>query len=83
MDPADLLWAQGSTNFSYFAWGVPGASGRAYKWGKALPIQCQDEAWPDGGVWDEAQQSFVYPNLPVSSLSPMDRRATRSHPGQR
>ncbi|KAF5836986.1 hypothetical protein DUNSADRAFT_5008, partial [Dunaliella salina] len=43
---------QGSTTFSYFRWAEPGPSGRGFKWGKALPEFCFDEAWPTGGKWN-------------------------------
>jgi hypothetical protein len=38
---------QGSSSFSYFAWADSSAG---YKWGRALPEFCLDEAWPNGGV---------------------------------
>ncbi|GMH35577.1 hypothetical protein BSKO_03445 [Bryopsis sp. KO-2023] len=50
LNPCPEDWgtgAQGSTQFSYFPWATE-SSGR--KWGKALPMWCLDESWPNGGV---------------------------------
>jgi hypothetical protein len=47
--PCPAEWGtgvQGSTSFSFFSWAN---SSLGYKWGKALPAWCYDEAWPDGG----------------------------------
>lgn len=50
LNPCPAEWGtgvQGSTNFTYFKW-ANGTTG--FKWGKALPAWCMDEAWPAGGV---------------------------------
>lgn len=55
--PAD--WGNGtqlSTTFSYFPWANTTVG---YKWGKALPSFCMDEAWIGGGI------NGLYPNDPA------------------
>jgi hypothetical protein len=76
LNPCPPDWGngqQGSTNYSYFAWANATVG---YKWGKALPAWCMDEAWPgvyplDEALYGQLSGQAVLPGCEPASCKPL------------
>lgn len=80
LNPCPPGWGnglQGSTNYSHFAWANATVG---YKWGKALPAWCLDEAYPgtyaaNAAVYGELAGQPVLPGCEPSACKPLYRVA--------